>query len=88
MENSTYKTGEITLEPGDLLTLFSDGIPETLRVDDKEYGDDNFQALLVRERHGSLKELFEILQEELKEFRGEAEVGDDVTLLTLRRLEK
>ncbi len=85
MEDSTYKTGEITLEAGDLFALFSDGIPETQRLDDEEYGEDNFKALLVQERQGNLKELFEILQGELKEFRGEAEIGDDVTLVTLRR---
>ena len=85
MEDSTYTTGEITLGHGDLFTLFSDGIPETLRADDEEYGEENFKALLVEQRHGKLQELFEILQGELKDFRGEAEIGDDVTLVTLRR---
>lgn len=87
MEDSTYKTGEIILEAGDLLALFSDGIPETLRPDDEEYGLESFKTLLVQERQSDLKELFEILQGELKEFRGEEEVGDDVTLVTLRRLQ-
>ncbi len=85
MEDSTYTTGEITLGHGDLFTLFSDGIPETLRSDDEEYGEENFKNLLVEQRHGKLQELFEILQGELKDFRGETEIGDDVTLVTLRR---
>ena len=85
MKDSTYKTGEITLGHGDLLTLFSDGIPETQRLDDEEYGEDRFKALLIQERSSNLQELFEILQGELKEFRGEAEIGDDVTMVTLRR---
>ncbi len=87
MDGSTYKTGEITLNPGDMLTLFSDGIPETQRMDDEEYGDDNFKKLLVMERQGSLKEIFEILQGELKDFRGDTEIGDDVTMVTVRRLQ-
>jgi phosphoserine phosphatase RsbU/P len=85
MEDSTYKTGEIIMEKGDLFTLFSDGIPETQRLDDEEYGEDNFKALLIQERKGSLKQLFDILQGELKDFRGEAEIGDDVTMVSLRR---
>ncbi len=85
MDGSSYTTGEITLGRGDFFTLFSDGIPETLKLDDEEYGEDNFKDLLVKQRSGDLQELFEILQQELKEFRGEAEIGDDVTLLTLRR---
>ena len=85
MEDSTYRTGEITLEPEDLFAVFSDGIPETQRVDDEEYGEETFKALLVRERRSGLKDLFETLQGELAEFRAEAEIGDDVTLVTLRR---
>jgi sigma-B regulation protein RsbU (phosphoserine phosphatase) len=85
MEESKYRTGEITLGHGDLLALFSDGIPETQRIDDEEYGEENFKTLLVRERGSDLQELFSILQGELAEFRGDAEIGDDITLVTLRR---
>jgi sigma-B regulation protein RsbU (phosphoserine phosphatase) len=82
---SAYTTGEVTLGPGDLVTLYSDGIPETQRLDDEEYGEDNFEKLLVAERDKDLEGLFDKLQGELKEFRGDAEIGDDVTLLILRR---
>ncbi len=85
IEESPYKTGEVTLGPGDLVTLYSDGIPETQRPDDEEYGEDNFEKLLVAERDKDLAGLFDKLQGELKEFRGEAEIGDDVTMLVLRR---
>ncbi len=85
IEESTYKTGEVTLAPGDLITLYSDGIPETQRTDDEEYGEDNFEKLLVAERGNDLTGLFEKLQDELKAFRKDAPIGDDVTLLILRR---
>jgi sigma-B regulation protein RsbU (phosphoserine phosphatase) len=85
IEESTYKTGEVTLGPGDLITLYSDGIPETQRADDEEYGEDNFEKLLVAERGNDLGGLFEKLQGELKDFREDAPIGDDVTLLILRR---
>ena len=85
IEESSYKTGEVTLAPGDLITLYSDGIPETQRDDDEEYGEDNFEKLLVAERGKDLEGLFEKLQDELKAFREDAPIGDDVTLLILRR---
>jgi len=85
IEESPYKTGEMTLEPGDLVTLYSDGIPETQRTDDEEYGEDNFEKLLVAERGNDLAGLFDKLQLELNDFRGEAPIGDDVTLVVLRR---
>jgi sigma-B regulation protein RsbU (phosphoserine phosphatase) len=85
IEESSYKTGELTLEPGDLVTLYSDGIPETQDVEDEEYGEDNFEKLLVAERGNDLAGLFDKLQLELNDFRGEAPIGDDVTLVLLRR---
>ncbi len=85
LDDSNYRLGEAILEKGDLLALYSDGIPETQRLDDEEYGEENFQKLLVREGKGDLQKLFELLQGELAEFRGQAPIGDDVTLVTLRR---
>jgi len=85
MEDSTYRTAEITLNSGDLLSLFSDGITETQRPDDLDYGEDRLKSLLLQKSKGPLGDIFEILQGELMEFRGEGDIGDDVTLVTLRR---
>jgi sigma-B regulation protein RsbU (phosphoserine phosphatase) len=75
----------VTLAPGDLITLYSDGIPETQRPDDEDYGEDRFEKLLVAEHGNDLAGLFDKLQEELKSFRGDAPIGDDVTMVILRR---
>lgn len=85
MEDSSYRTGEFQLDQGDLLALFSDGITETQRLDDEEYGEESFKKFLLEERASDLQVLFEKLQTELADFRGEAEIGDDITLVTLRR---
>jgi len=85
IEESTYTTGEMVLNPGDLITLYSDGIPETQDKEDEEYGEDNFEKLLVAERNNDLVGLFDKLQGELKQFRGDAPIGDDVTMVVLRR---
>jgi serine phosphatase RsbU (regulator of sigma subunit) len=85
MEDSKYRSGEITLGSGDLLAVFSDGIPEAQTLEDEEYGEENFKNLLVTRRTEPLDQIFTVLQDELAKFRGEAPIGDDVTLLTLRR---
>ena len=47
LEGAPYKTGECTLAAGDLITLYSDGIPETQKIDDEdEYGAGMCQLLL------------------------------------------
>jgi len=89
LDDFPYKTGEVTLQPGDLITLYSDGIPETQRGerDEDEYGEERFEQFLVAERQTNLTALSTKLQQELVEFRGDEPVGDDITLLLLRRNE-
>jgi len=85
LEEFTYTTGELNLAPGDLLALYSDGIPETHDSQDEEYGEERFEQLLVRERSSDLSAIVDTVQEELGEFRGTTPVGDDVTMLFVRR---
>ncbi len=87
LDEFPYKTGEITLEPGDLIALYSDGIPETQRGerDEDEYGEERFEKFLVAERTTDLTALSDKLQQELVDFRGDEPVGDDITMLLLRR---
>jgi len=87
LDDFPYKTGEITLQPGDLIALYSDGIHETQRGerDEDEYGEERFEKFLVKERTSDLTELSDKLNQELVDFRGDEPVGDDITLLMLRR---
>jgi serine phosphatase RsbU (regulator of sigma subunit) len=85
IEETDFPTAAVELQPGDMLTLFSDGIPETVNAADEEYGEERFGALLSRFRDRPLEELMEALRQDLVAFRGDMPVGDDVTLLVVRR---
>ncbi len=85
LEEFPYTAGETALAAGDLIAVYSDGVTETQRADDEEYGEQAFELLLVNERTETLSEIFVHLYRELLEFRGETPAGDDVTLLLLRR---
>jgi serine phosphatase RsbU (regulator of sigma subunit) len=87
LDDFPYTTGETNLQPGDLIALYSDGIPETQRgeLDEDEYGEERFEKFLVSELGTDLTELCVKIRQELVEFRGDEPVGDDITLLLLRR---
>ena len=85
MEDTEYTVRELVMEPGDILALFSDGIPETVDTEDEEYGEDRFARLIAARRLDSLPDATAAVLADLTQFRGNAEVGDDVTLLLLRR---
>ncbi len=85
LEGMAYGSGEITLENGDMLAMFSDGITETQDEAEEDFGEDRLTRFLARERAADLVRLFSALQEELRVFRGAAPIGDDITLVTIRR---
>jgi len=87
LDEFPYSTGETTLNSGDMIALYSDGIPETQRGerDEDEYGEERFEKFLVAERASDLTALSTKLQQELVDFRGDEPVGDDITMLLLRR---
>lgn len=85
LEDSDYASTGVELAPGDLLVLFSDGIPEAVNDADEEYGEERFAALLAANRGRPLVDVIGTVLDELARFRGQAPVGDDVTLVLLRR---
>ncbi len=86
LEDSVWSVGETTFGAGDVMALYSDGIPETWRDEEHDYGDERFQELLVAHRGNCVAEIRDAALADVGEFRGDAPVGDDVTLLLVRRL--
>ena len=86
LDAGTWTKGELTLQTGDVLALYSDGIPETWQDEDTDYGDQRFQDFLVDRRSGTAVEIRDAALKDVRDFRGDAPVGDDVTLVVLRRL--
>jgi phosphoserine phosphatase RsbU/P len=85
MDTGVWRTGELILAAGDQLALFSDGIPETWRDEEHDYGEERFEKLLVSTRDQAIEAVRDATLDDVNEFRGEAPVGDDLTLVLLRR---
>jgi serine phosphatase RsbU (regulator of sigma subunit) len=82
-----YDTFETTIQPGECLLFLSDGMTEAHNPSGKMFGDGLLGDALLNYHHG--QELLDHLLAELAEFTGpDWEQEDDVTLLTLRRMEK
>lgn len=83
-----YACGELTLEPGDLLVLVTDGVVEALNYDDEAYGRDRL-ADSIR-LHGSmpgdmpLDLVAKQLLWDVRRFAGLARMSDDITIVAAR----
>ena len=72
------------MSPGDLLLVYSDGVTEAVNVAGDEFGDERLIECFTRRRGQPLQEILEALMADVKEFAGEADQNDDITMLLLR----
>jgi serine phosphatase RsbU (regulator of sigma subunit) len=85
-ENATYTTGSTTLEPGDVLVMYSDGITEAEDTFDQPFDEAGVQTVVDGQGWGSARELGWALFEAVETHSRERRLLDDLTVLALRRL--
>ena len=81
MPGVKYKLQELTLEPGDKIYLYTDGVTEATSADVKLYGEDRLNRFLDSHDKLSAKETLLAVKQDIDEFVGEAEQFDDITML-------
>jgi sigma-B regulation protein RsbU (phosphoserine phosphatase) len=85
VEGLPYQEEDVTLEPGDRVVFYTDGLTEAARADGEMFGEERLAELFGRLPAAlSARELVERTLAGLREFLGEAEAGDDVTVMVLR----
>jgi len=85
-ENATYTTGTTTLEAGDVLVMYSDGVTEAEDTFDQPFDEAGVQTVVDGQGWGSAKELGWALFEAVETHSRERRLLDDLTVLALRRL--
>ena len=81
MEGVCYRVGELTLNPGDRLFLYTDGVPEATNAENKLYGEDRLLAFMNQIASMEATKLLPALKANIDEFVGEAPQFDDITML-------
>ena len=85
LSGSRFQARGVTLEPGDLLCIYSDGITEAESPEDEEFGTARLLALLREHGRRPLAEVLEAIQAATGSFSAGLPQGDDQTLVLLRR---
>jgi sigma-B regulation protein RsbU (phosphoserine phosphatase) len=79
-----YKEDVDTLEHGQILVLYTDGVTETCSPDDELFGVDRFTELVCSCVSLNLSQMFNRIDKDLKEFQQD-NLFDDITVLALKR---
>ena len=78
----TCAVRDVTIGPGDLLTIFSDGVTEATSDAGEEFGEDRLLEILPAWRTRPLPEILDRLVDDVRRFG--AEQHDDLTLVLVR----
>lgn len=81
-----YGSAALTLAPGDLLVLYTDGVTEAANPDDEEFGLDRLVALARSVADRPLADVEKAIGEGLAAFACGVPFHDDRTIVLLRRL--
>ena len=84
--NLSYEENVIALEPGDLLTAFTDGITESENAAGEQFGEMRLADLLVRHCHRPLDEIVRLITEDVRNWVHDVDNQDDTTMLLARRV--
>jgi sigma-B regulation protein RsbU (phosphoserine phosphatase) len=89
LESATYEEDVVPLEAGDLVVFYTDGISEAVNAADEQFGEERLCDVVRRiPRDLNAREMTEHVLTALREFLGDQELRDDVTLMIMRVLER
>jgi sigma-B regulation protein RsbU (phosphoserine phosphatase) len=84
LEGAAFEAGEVSLDPGDLVAMVTDGATEALSPDDTEFGDERVAQALCRAAAGASGEALAALVAEIDCWTGPRGCSDDLTILILK----
>ncbi|MDQ3806077.1 MAG: SpoIIE family protein phosphatase [Acidobacteriota bacterium] len=85
MPEFSYKEGRTTLQPGDVLVAYSDGVTEQQNPRGEEFGMTRLQNVILQNPDRSAAAIRDKIEAALSAFAQGTAAGDDITLLIVKR---
>lgn len=85
LEEIEYEESEVTLQPGDVLVLYTDGVTDIHNESMTPWGRENLDNTVRRMITYSAEEIRNAIYETCQGFKGDADQFDDFTLIVLKR---
>jgi predicted ATPase/serine phosphatase RsbU (regulator of sigma subunit)/tRNA A-37 threonylcarbamoyl transferase component Bud32 len=86
LESFPFKEAVVTLSPGDLLVMYSDGITEAMDPSEERFGRERLDDVLANKGGLPLGELTSEIVSAVKGHAGAAHQSDDITVVVIRRI--
>ncbi|WP_292522113.1 SpoIIE family protein phosphatase [Methanoculleus sp.] len=84
MPEAEYREETVSLESGDLLLLYTDGVTEAINPDEVQFGEERLIETVMGWRDLSPAEIIDRVRDAVTEFSGDEPQFDDMTLMVIR----
>lgn len=83
MDGLKYQQDTLMLSRGDRIYMYTDGVTESLSINEELYGEERLRNILNNAKPGTLQELLEKVKNDVDSFAEGTEQADDITMLGL-----
>jgi len=84
LPENIYTVGNISLCPGDVLVLYTDGVTEAFNPHGEEFGDDRLMNLLLEVHANTAHAILDSVFTQVSAHAGETERSDDITVVVVK----
>ncbi len=86
IEDACLESHTIRLIEGEVLVLYTDGVPDALNARGEEFGLERLEACVREHRRQSAAKIVQAIEDTVKAFVGDQPAFDDLTLVVAKRL--
>jgi sigma-B regulation protein RsbU (phosphoserine phosphatase) len=86
-ERSSYREGDVRMNPGDVLVIYSDGISEAADIAGEQFGEKRIAEVVATNPGGSAESHLGHVIDAARNHTGAAEPSDDMTVVVIKRLD-
>ena len=84
MEDFEYSSKKIQLNPGDLLFMYTDGVPEAFNTKEEMYGEERLISFLESHKSNTIEEVVKDSNLSVAKFSAGMAQSDDITILAIK----
>ncbi len=83
--NVPYEATTLTIVPGDVLVVYTDGVTEAINDEEEEFEEDRLTDCISDNRDETAQLINHSIQQAVREFTADAPPADDATILVIKR---
>ncbi|MCX5813004.1 MAG: SpoIIE family protein phosphatase [Proteobacteria bacterium] len=84
IDDAKYTVDKLTLEPGDSIYLFTDGVNEAMNKNNELFSDKRLEQGIIRLKEKSIKEIIDGIMGEIELFAQDTPQSDDITMMVIQ----